>query len=445
MKMPQNNWKERQLKMKQFHKRVCSLALSLAMALILAVPAYAEIYDYELEGGNLRFDAATGTIIACSASLRSVTIPSDIYGVPVTAIGEKAFQGRNMLTSVEIPSTVTKIAQGAFSGCRQLKSITIPGGVITLADSPDQFTGIFHECYNLESITIAGSVKRIPSYIFTNCESLKNVTLEYGVEEIGSYAFYNCKNLESITLPDSIQRIETLAFQYCPGLTEITLGSSLKTIAKDAFYETPNLLSLYFRGNAPSATAEMVGYKGLADGAIVYYPTGSSGWTTPTWNGYVTRSYTPSGVTPAPEMTAVTAVPTTSAVLVNGQKAAFDAYNINGNNYFKLRDLALTLSSTSARFDVVWSQDLGAVLMTSGKSYTPVGGEMRPGSSLNQTGVLNSSKVYLDGQTVDLTAYTILGSNYFKLRDIGQLFNFSVEWDGANRQIMIDTSKPYGG
>lgn len=429
--------------MKRFHKRVYSLALSLAMALILAVPAHAEIYDYETGSGNLRFDAATGTIIDCSSSVRSVSIPSDIYGVPVTAIGEKAFQGCSMLTSVVIPSTVTKIEQGAFSGCRQLTSVTIPGSVITLADSPDQFTGIFHECYNLESITISGSVKRIPNYMFTNCESLKNVTLEYGVEEIGSHAFYNCKSLESITLPDSIKRIETLAFLHCPGLTEMTLGSSLKTIAKDAFYETPNLLTLYFRGNAPAATAEMVGYKGLADGAIVYYPAGSSGWTTPTWNGYVTISYVLPGSTPAPET--VTAVPTTSAVLVNGQKVAFDAYNINGNNYFKLRDLALTLSSTDARFDVVWSQDLGAVLMTSAKSYTPVGGEMRTGSSLNQTGVMNSSKVYLDGQSVDLTAYTILGNNYFKLRDIGKLFNFSVEWDGANQRIMIDTDKPYVG
>lgn len=429
--------------MKRFHKQVYSLALSLAMALILAVPAHAEIYDYAMEGGNLRFDAATGTIIGCASSVGSITIPSEIYGVPVTAIGEKAFQGRNILTSVVIPSTVTKIEKGAFSGCRQLKSITIPGGVVTMADSPDQFTGIFHECYNLESVTISGSVKRIPSYVFTNCESLKNVTLEYGVEEIGSHAFYNCENLESITLPDSIKRIETLAFQYCPALAEITLGSSLQTIAKDAFYETPNLLSLYFRGNAPSATAEMVGYKGLADGAIVYYPTGTFGWTTPTWNGYVVRSYAVSGVTPAPETTAVTAVPTASAVLVNGRKVAFDAYNINGSNYFKLRDLAFTLSGTGAQFDVVWSQDQGAVLMTSGKSYTPVGGEMRTGSSASQTAALNSSIVYLDGRAVNPMAYTILGSNYFKLRDIGQLFNFGVEWDG--RQITIDTSRPYGG
>ena len=41
---------------------------------------------------------------------------------------------------------------------------------------------------------------------------------------------------------------------------------------------------------------------------------------------------------------AATASPTASTVLVDGQNIAFDAYNIADSNYFKLRDLAITLS-----------------------------------------------------------------------------------------------------
>ena len=33
------------------------------------------------------------------------------------------------------------------------------------------------------------------------------------------------------------------------------------------------------------------------------------------------------------------------------------------------------------------------------------------------------------------------GNNYFKLRDIGRALDFSVEWDGANNAIIIDTTK----
>lgn len=431
--------------MKRFHKQVYSLAFFLVMALVLAAPARAEIYDYEVEGGNLRFDAATGTITDCSTTVSSVDIPSEIYGVPVTGIGEKAFMGCDKLLHIGIPSTVTKIEKGAFWGCRQLVSITIPGSVAMLEDASDEFTGIFHQCYNLESVNFLGVVKRIPNYMFRNCESLKNITLEYGVEEIGRCAFYNCTSLESITLPDSIKSIEARAFQHCTGLTSVTLGSGLNSIDEEAFYEAYSLSSLYFRGNAPSATDKMTGYRDYADGVIIYYPEGASGWTTPTWNGYVTRSYVLSDGVPVPAITMVDAVPSKSAVLVNGREVAFYAYNIKGNNYFKLRDLAFTLNGSKAQFEVTWNQDLGAILMTSGERYTLTGGEMETGSSTSQIGMLNSSKLYLDGQAVDLTAYTIQGSNYFKLRDIGALFNFSVEWDGANEKVIIDTNLPYRG
>lgn len=431
--------------MKQFYKRIDSLVISLVMALALAAPAHAEVYDYEVENGKLRFDAATGTITDCANTVSSVDIPSEIYGVPVTAIGTNAFMGCNKLSHVGIPSTVTKIEQGAFKGCQQLISITIPDSVTTLEDSSGEFAGIFYQCNNLESVTILGTVKRIPSYMFRNCESLKNVTMQYGVEEIGRGAFYNCTSLEDITFPDSIKNIEARAFQHCANLITVTLGSSLKSIDEEVFYETYRLSSLYFRGNAPSTTEQMTGYRDYADGVIVYYPEGASGWTSPTWNGYVTRSYVLSGGAPVPETATVDAVPLKSVVLINGREVVFDAYNIKGNHYFKLRDLAFTLRGSQAQFEVTWDQDLNAVLMTSGKRYTPTGGEMRTGSSASQAGALNSSKLYLDGQTVDLTAYTILGNNYFKLRDIGELFNFSVEWDAANGNVIIDTGAPYGG
>lgn len=50
--------------------------------------------------------------------------------------------------------------------------------------------------------------------------------------------------------------------------------------------------------------------------------------------------------------------------------------------------------------------------------------------------------VYLDGQEINLDAYVINGSNYVKLRDIGEKVGFNVFWrDG----VQIDTSSPYIG
>ena len=55
-----------------------------------------------------------------------------------------------------------------------------------------------------------------------------------------------------------------------------------------------------------------------------------------------------------------------------------------------------------------------------------------------------TSKVLVNGEEVQLEAYNINGNNFFKLRDIGQALDFSVTWDGANNQILIDDRLPYG-
>ena len=141
----------------------------------------------------------------------------------------------------------------------------------------------------------------------------------------------------------------------------------------------------------------------------------------------------------------LTARPTSSTVLVNGENVAFDAYNIGGNNYFKLRDLAYVLNGTEAQFEVGWDGANNAISLTSGKAYTPVGGEMQSGGNGNRVAAPTSSRIYLDGAEVQFAAYNIDGNNFFKLRDIMEAIDVSVEWDAETSTIRLDTSKPYTG
>ena len=145
---------------------------------------------------------------------------------------------------------------------------------------------------------------------------------------------------------------------------------------------------------------------------------------------------TASAVTPV-------ALPTASTVLVNGENVAFDAYNINDNNYFKLRDLAFVLNGTEKQFEVGYDTATRAITLTSGEPYTPDGSEMKSKGDGIKTPTPTTSKVYLDGEEVQFTAYNIEGNNYFKLRDVGQAFDFGVEWDGTKQTIVIETSKGY--
>lgn len=139
----------------------------------------------------------------------------------------------------------------------------------------------------------------------------------------------------------------------------------------------------------------------------------------------------------------VQAAPTASNVLVNGKQTAFDAYNIDDNNYFKPRDLAYALSGSDKQFGVTWDGANNAILLTSGAAYTPVGGEMESKGAEARTAAPTSSKILLDGKEIALTAYNIGDNNYFKLRDIGQAFDFGVTWDGAKNTISIDTATGY--
>ena len=146
---------------------------------------------------------------------------------------------------------------------------------------------------------------------------------------------------------------------------------------------------------------------------------------------------------PALAAAPLSAKPTASTVLVNGENVAFDAYNINDNNYFKLRDLAFTLNGTVKQFAVGWDGDNNAISLTSGQGYAPDGSEMKSKGAGNKTPSPTTSKIYLDGKDVQFTAYNIEGNNYFKLRDIGEAFDFGVTWDGARNTIVIDTSIGY--
>ncbi|MCL2099909.1 MAG: prolyl oligopeptidase family serine peptidase [Oscillospiraceae bacterium] len=141
----------------------------------------------------------------------------------------------------------------------------------------------------------------------------------------------------------------------------------------------------------------------------------------------------------------INARPTASAVLVNGEDTAFEAYNINGNNYFKLRDLAFVLSGTEKQFEVAYDAGINAVTLTSGESYTPDGGEMsgRAGGGEAVTALSATARVYLDGREINLEAYNIGGNNYFKLRDLGQALNFGVGWDRAANMIILNTNRNY--
>ena len=133
------------------------------------------------------------------------------------------------------------------------------------------------------------------------------------------------------------------------------------------------------------------------------------------------------------------AVPTRAKIIVDGKIIAFGAYNINGNNFFKLRDLAFTLNESRKSFAVSWNSEVRAINATTNKPYIIQGGEMIIGKNSSTVATRSLADLYIDGKKVRATAYNIFSNNYFKLRDLGILLGFGVSWDQASASILIST------
>jgi hypothetical protein len=56
---------------------------------------------------------------------------------------------------------------------------------------------------------------------------------------------------------------------------------------------------------------------------------------------------------------------------------------------------------------------------------------------------LQKQTIIIDGIPYEFEAYLINNNNYFKLRDLGTLFNFGIEWDGKLNKILVETREDY--
>ena len=125
----------------------------------------------------------------------------------------------------------------------------------------------------------------------------------------------------------------------------------------------------------------------------------------------------------------VTSTPTTDTVMVNGKAVIFESYNIDGYNYFKLRDIASILNGTSSQFAVDWDSEKSAINITPSSPYKVVGNELALGNGESKTATTSTDNLYINGKYVYLDTYKIDGNNFYKLRDLGSNLNFNVEWD----------------
>jgi hypothetical protein len=179
-----------------------------------------------------------------------VIIPGTTNGLPVTSIGNTAFQYRNV-TSVTIPSSVTNIGNYAFYWCNYMTNVTIGTNVTSIGNNA------FNNCLILTGVTIPNRVVSLGSYAFLWCNSMTNVTIGTNVASIGPQAFANCTKLTSVAIPGSLTNIGNRAFYGCTSLTAITVNTNNPAYASTAgvlFNKGKTTLIEYPKGGAGTYT-----------------------------------------------------------------------------------------------------------------------------------------------------------------------------------------------
>ena len=126
-----------------------------------------------------------------------------------------------------------------------------------------------------------------------------------------------------------------------------------------------------------------------------------------------------------------------NSVRIDGKYSKVASYNIGGNNYFRLRDLATILSGTEAEFDVGYNDEKRLITISSKTALS--GSPTLIQLDSNDVALPNEMTVMVDGLYLAPTAYNIDGFTYFKLRDIGQILDFGVNWDADAQSMVITT------
>lgn len=147
-----------------------------------------------------------------------------------------------------------------------------------------------------------------------------------------------------------------------------------------------------------------------------------------------------------PVIQQIKATTTTAAVMIDNKTVPFTAYNIDGSNYFKLRDLANAINGSKKQFNVSWDGTKNAITIKPTTPYADAT-EIKSGAT-NQAvetkiATPTTAALYIGEEEQGLTAYNIDGNNYYMLRDIAGALDFGVSWNGKTNTICIDTSAAY--
>jgi hypothetical protein len=180
----------------------------------------------------------------------NVLIPETYESLPVTSIGDSAFNERVFLNCVALPATITSIGDYAFSDCTALASVALPASLTRIGG------WAFRGCTALTGIALPASLTDIGGGAFEDCKGLVRFTVDPANErfETDGKALYDKGKTtlmyyaigladSSYAVPATVKRLVEWAFAGCANLASVALPSSLTSVGEGVFAGCAKLAS----------------------------------------------------------------------------------------------------------------------------------------------------------------------------------------------------------
>ena len=178
------------------------LIMSGIVLLVMAIfIGFFSLSNPEVMYKDMSFNKTTGVITKYYGDSKIVTIPEKIQDKEVTAIGNRAFMNKSVM-SITIESETITIGEYAFANNSTLMSFS------------------------------AHKVTRIGNYAFENCKFLEGISTDE-IQSVGEGAFQNCTSIKSFSAKECTI-VERLAFVNCFQLKEVNVPkASLSSMVFD--------------------------------------------------------------------------------------------------------------------------------------------------------------------------------------------------------------------
>lgn len=209
------------------------------------------------------FVIENGVLVKYTGIGSHVVVPDCVH-----RIGENAFLGNEMLTSIELPESVTWIDSGAFKNCCKLTNVSLPAkllnvGVDAFDNTPWLKTGdlvisntgmLMKYQGTSDTVTIPESVTHFSYHAFDNCTSIKSIEFPASIEEISGWWFDDCRNLTHLQMAPNHPKYRSQGNCIIEGTTVVLGGASVSipmgitAIGNSAFKGRTNLKKIVIPG-----------------------------------------------------------------------------------------------------------------------------------------------------------------------------------------------------